>query len=125
MITTYKNPAADAVAKINQQTKSVTGNKEKAMASAVAAALRGFCIQKEAFADAVIRGGSFVDCMAAVAKGVGNSISDLDAYKKAVQFYFPGAQIKMQMSIDLNGNAAAPEEPQSATPMVLNLMDIL
>ena len=124
MITTYKSPAADAVAKINQQVKSVTGNKEKIMASAVAAALRDFCIQNEAFADAVIRGGSFVDCMATVAKGVGSGISDLDSYKKAVQFYFPGATIHMQMSISTVGSAAPAPVSESA-PMMLNLMDIL
>ena len=44
-------------------------------------------------------------------KGVGSSISDLDAYRRAVQFYFPGADIKMQMSIDLCPQAGRPEEP--------------
>ena len=39
--------------------------------------------------------------MAAVAKGVGNSISDLEAYRKAVQFYFKGADIRFHMVIDL------------------------
>ena len=47
--------------------------------------------------------------MTTVAKGVGGHISDLEAYKKAVQFYFPGAEIRMQMTIDLIGAAAAKE----------------
>ena len=40
---------------------------------------------------------------------MGNSISDLDAYKKAVRFYFPGAEIRMELTIDLIGEAG--EEP--------------
>ena len=48
-----------------------------------------------------------------VASGVGNSISDLDAYKKAVKFYFPGAEIRMELTIDLIG--AAGEEPAGQT----------
>ena len=57
------------------------------------------------YAQAVAQGGSFKDCMDAVAMGVGQSISDLDAYKKAVQFYFPGAEIRMSMTVDLVGAA--------------------
>ena len=124
-----ENWATQAVAKLGNEKKSVSGQKEKAMASAVMEALKNFCVQDEEFAQAVVQGGSFTNCMTAVAKGIGTSISDLDAYKKAVQFYFPGAKIKMQMTIDLIGDAAGnlPEEsaaPASA-PMILNLMDLL
>lgn len=52
--------------------------------------------------------------MKKVAAGVGNSISDLDAYKKAVQFYFPGAEVKMQLTIDLIGKVAGETEPVAA-----------
>ena len=72
-----------------------------AMKGAVRDALLEFSRQDEEFARAIAEGGSFKDCMAAVAKGVSNSISDLDAYKKAVSFYFPGAGIHMTMKIDL------------------------
>lgn len=51
--------------------------------------------------------------MKKVAAGVGNSISDLDAYKKAVQFYFPGAEVRMQLTIDLIGQAAGEDKPQT------------
>lgn len=96
-----------------KQVQAVKGQKEKAMAGAVAEALRSFCRQDAEFAQAVAQGGSFADCMTAVAKGVGQSISDLDAYKKAVGFYFPGAKIQMQMTIDLIGDAAKPAEPEA------------
>lgn len=119
----------------DRQVKAVKGSKERAMAGAVAEALRSFCRQEAEFAQAVDQGGSFADCMAAVAKGVGSSISDIDAYKKAVGFYFPGAKIQVQMTIDLIGDAAKakPAEEQTpalqvvkpAGPFVLDLDDFL
>ncbi len=81
--------------------KEVKGQKEGAMKQAVKDTLLNFCRQDEEFAQAVVQGGSFAECMTAVAKGVGTSISDLEAYKKAVSFYFPGAGIHMVMTIDL------------------------
>lgn len=119
----------------DEQVKAVKGQKEHAMAGAVAGALRSFCRHSAEFSKAVANGGSFADCMAAVAKGVGHSISDVDAYKKAVGFYFPGADIRVQMHIDLGGEAAAPapaaeQKPElrvvkSASPFSLNLDDFL
>ena len=85
------------------------------MSAAVRATLGTFCGQEEEFAQAIVQGGSFADCMKEVAKGVGRHISDLEAYKKAVQFYFQGAEIRMQMTIDLIGAAAA-KDPEPYTP---------
>ena len=89
------------------------------MAKPVADALKDFCRQEPEFAQAIVQGGTFEECMKAVAKGVGSSISDLEAYQKAVQFFFPGAKIRMQMTIDLVGDAgkheADPAEQQSQT----------
>ena len=53
---------------------------------------------------------------------MGASISDLDAYRKAVQFYFKGAEIRMVMEIDLCPNRVT-EEPHSRK--VLDLADFL
>lgn len=108
-----KTWATQAVKKLESEKKAVTGNKEKAMAGAVFAAIKDFCIQDEEFAQAVVQGGTFAECMKKVASGVGNSISDLDAYKKAVQFYFPGAEVRMQLTIDLIGAAAEEDTPQA------------
>lgn len=128
------NWRAQALEKLEVEVKAVTGHKEKAMASAVLSAIKTFCEQEQEFAQAVVQGGSFAECMKKVASGVGNSISDIDAYKKAVQFYFPGAQIRMQMSIDLIGKEAgkkvAPkmEAKPVAAPkqsMILSLEDFL
>lgn len=128
---TMGNFATQAVKKLESEKGKMAGNKEKAMAGAVFAAMKDFCLQNEEFAQAVVQGGSFVDCMKKVASGVGNSISDLDAYKKAVQFYFPGAEVKMQLTIDLIGKAAGEDKPKEQTQpaaepapsLILNLAD--
>lgn len=95
-----------------------------AMKRAVLNALQEFVRQDAEFAQAVVQGGSFENCMKAVAKNCGSSISDLDAYRKAVRFYFPGAEIKMTMTIDLIGDAAGQGE---AAPkgVVLDLWTLL
>ena len=118
--------AKQAVKKLTDEKGKVAGQKEKAMAGAVFEALKDFCLQDEEFAQAVVQGGSFFDCMKKVASGVGQSISDLDAYKKAVQFYFPGAKVRMQLSIDLIGDAAGNDGEDGAPAgggLVLNLAD--
>ena len=125
------NYASQAVKKLTDEKGKVAGNKEKAMAGAVFATIKDFCLQDEEFAQAVVQGGSFADCMKKVASGVSSSISDLEAYKKAVQFYFPGAEVKMQLTIDLIGKAAtkkdeAETQVQEAAPsLILNLADYL
>ena len=103
-----------ALERLRKEARDVSGHKEKAMAEAVRATLETFCRQEEEFAQAIVQGGSFADCMKKVASGVGNSISDLEAFQKAVQFYFPGAEIRMQMTVDLIGAAAAPETAQTS-----------
>lgn len=98
-----------------------------AMKKAVRDALEDFCCQDEEFAQAVAQGGSFEECMKAVAKGCGSSISDLTAYKKAVQFYFPGAKVNMQLTIDLIGDAEkkTPDEQGGAKGVILDLWSLL
>lgn len=94
------------------------------MKGAVKAKLLDFCRQDEEFAQAVAQGGSFADCMAAVAKGVkNNAIEDLKAYELAAAYYFPGAKIRCTMTIDLIGQAGEEEKPQAG--ICLNLTDFL
>ena len=131
---TMENFATQAVKKLEDGIKEQNtrmGGKESVMAKPIMNALKDFCLQDEEFAQAVVQGGSFADCMKKVAAGVGISISDLDAYKKAVQFFFPGAEVKMQLTIDLIGKAAGKSKPakqeqaveEAAPSLVLNLAD--
>lgn len=107
-----------AIQKLDAEKKGVAGQKEKVMAPAVLAAIKDFCKQEPEFAQAVVQGGTFAECMKKVAAGVGNSISDLDAYKRAVEFYFPGAKIQMALTIDLIGDAAGAPAPKKQPAQV-------
>ena len=121
----------EAKAKLERESKEGTYDRyAAAMKSAVLAALIDFTQQDEEFAQAVLDGGSFADCMKAVAKGCGTSISDVEAYGKAVSFYFPGAKIRMKMTIDLIGDAAKgtdeePEDVPAPKGLILDLSDFL
>ena len=104
-----------AISKLDEGVKADCGRYGNAMKTAVRDALADFCRQDEEFAQAVAQGRSFKDCMAAVAKAVtGNSISDMKAFGKAVEFYFPGAGIDVRMTIDLCASVKknAPEPKQ-------------
>lgn len=107
-----------AIQKLDAEKKGVAGKKEKVMAPAVLAAIKDFCKQEPEFAQAVVQGGTFAECMKKVAAGVGNSISDLDAYKRAVEFYFPGAKIQMALTIDLIGDVAGASAPKKQPAQV-------
>ena len=81
----------------------------------VHSALAGFCKQDEAFAQAVIDGGTFAECIKYCTEGIGGStgISDIDIYRRAVQFYFPGAQVDFHISIITEGaETRIHEEPE-------------
>lgn len=113
---------SQALERLEKEYGAVTGTKAGAMKKAVREALESFIRQDDEFAQAVAQGGSFAGCMAAVERGVGSSISDMEAYRKAVQFYFRGAEVRMVMEIDLCPNRVA-EEPHSRK--VLDLADFL
>lgn len=108
--------------RLTKESDGITGNKEKAMMSAVKSALISFCKQESEFAQAILESkGSFKECMAAVAKDAGNCISDLEAYRRAVQFYFQGADIEFKMTIDL----CASVKGEGKEPVSISLMDLL
>ena len=87
------------------------------MKDSVKQTLVQFCEQSEVFAEKVAHGKSFEECMKAVAKNCGNGLSDVDAYKRAVNFYMPGAKIRVHMEI-ITGEAPAPEREQPAAKPV-------
>lgn len=105
----------------------------KVMAEPVKKQLVAFCKQEPEFAQAVVHGGSFKDCMAEVTKDVRLSISDVEAYERAVRFYFPGSRIRFQLTVDLVGDAAgdtaetgaAHVEDKPKPGIVLSLADFL
>lgn len=96
----------------------IKDRKAAAMAESVREAIRSFCGQNREFAEAVEQGGSFDECMTAICKGVGDSISDIEAYRRAAAFFFKGAEVRMEMRIELPGD----EEDKG---MILDLRDFL
>lgn len=99
----YEIFSGKALKKLDEKVKS-SSSKINVMKDPVCEALKSFCRQSEEFAQAVVQGGSFEECMKAVEKGAGSALSDLDAYKKAVKFYFPTATISFSMTINTEGN---------------------
>jgi len=95
------------------------------MKQGVLDALKTFCHQDEEFAQAVVQGGAFEDCMKVVAKNCGSGISDLTAYERAVQFYFPTAAVHFQMRVDLAPHAAEDTDSSGHRAVVLDLADFL
>ena len=94
----------------------------------VRSALAEFCRQNAEFAQAICQSDRhFGDCLRAVAKGVSNSLSDVDAYTRAVQFYFPGATLSVKMLIDVGDgvlNDVTPE-PEQKPPLEISLDNLL
>lgn len=125
MITVETNYREQAFEKINSQTKDVTGQKGRVMCDTIAHALISFCNQDNEFAKSVVDGGSFPECMKKVADGVGNSISDISAIEKAVNFYFKGAVVKFSMTILVNPyQEEKKEQPVKKSVLDLSLDDL-
>ena len=94
-----------AIEKIKKESKGYKGNwYGGVIAKPTAEALEQFCEISEEFAAAVVNSDkSFSDCIGKVVEGIKNAISDLDVYKRAVQFYFPTADVKFDMRIIISG----------------------
>lgn len=103
--------------------------KGSAVSGAVTAALEDFCRQNREFEQAVLQGGSLAECVEHTVKGCGNSISDIEVYRRAVEFYFPTAKIQMTMTLDLGdgGYSGEPEDKPItvSSKLELSLDDLL
>ena len=94
------------------KTEEIKGRYQQAVAPAVADALIEFCNQESEFEQAIEQSDkSFQECLDKVCEGMGKSISDLEVYKRAVKFYFPTADIKFSMTIDLCGDTGYEPPP--------------
>lgn len=112
-----------AITKIDQELAKYMGDTYgTVMKKYIADVLKEFCRQNEEFAQAVVQGGSFGDCMKAVSGAIKNrAISDLDACRTAAEFYFPGCVVEFQMHIHMSKFEA--EEQDS--DILLRLEDFL
>lgn len=81
-----------------------------------------FAKQNSEFAQAIEQSDkSFADCLKATVKGAGASLEDLEVYKRAVAFYFPGADIKCTMTLDLGDGGFSNETSTEADSGKLQL----
>lgn len=102
-----------AIEKLRAGEKAFKGDmRANFMKHAVCEALISFCKQNEEFADAVlVEDKTFEGAMKAVVAAVkGNAISDIDAYRVAVSYFFPGAVVDFVMNIRMSEY----EEPAAA-----------
>lgn len=120
-----KNSAIEKLKKEYTEGKKSLGRAAVIMADGCLQALTSFINQDEEFADAVLQNSqTFINCMAVVEKNCGSGISDFEAYKRAVQFYFPGAEIEFCMKIHVNPFDLEQEE-KSETFKTFSLLDII
>ena len=93
----------DIKEKLTAELKNVKlGKYENVVKSYVLDEICIFAKQNSEFAQAIEQSDkSFADCLKATVKGAGSSLEDLEVYKRAVAFYFPGADIKCTLTLDL------------------------
>lgn len=93
-----------AAEKIAAELKSFTGGqKEKCVSTHVAAQITHFCEESPEFAEVVYKTKrTLSDCCTEVLKGVGNHISYIDVYRGIVKAYFPNADVRFIMDIEIN-----------------------
>ena len=100
-------------ARLSQKAKAVQENVQNAIVA--------FCEQCPEFERAVYDGGkSFKDCLEHVVAGSGSCLSDIAAYRRAAQFYFPTAVVDFQMVIRSSEHDDLP-----AGEMLVDLNDFL
>ena len=101
-----------AAEKIAAELKAFSGGqKEKAVSKFAAETVAHFCGKSSQFAEVVYKTRrTLSDCCAQVMKGAGNYVSDIDVYRGIVRAYFPNADVKFLMNIEING--AAPSEDE-------------
>ena len=106
----FKNYTIEAIDKIEKELRELNeagkaSFKVKAVAKETAETLIVFCGQDNEFAQAIVQSDKTLSeaCEYAV-KDCKNSTSDIAVYRRAVEFYFPGATVEMKMTIDLCGS---------------------
>ena len=122
--------ASAAISKLTDELAAFKGNRYgEVVKEAVAEALMDFCNKSETFA-AIIAASKHTlsDCVKEIMEGCGVAISDIEAYRRAVQFYCPEANVSFDMVIELPGgtdDTAGTSPTASDEPKIINIFDIL
>lgn len=108
-----------AIEKLKAEAKEFKGY--PSVRDGVLSALTNFCNQSEEFAKTIHESEkTFKGCMDSVLKAHGFCLSDIEAYRRAVAYYFETADISFEMTLHLNS-----EEKAQKSAVVLNLFDML
>lgn len=119
------NNAVEKLIKEKEEAIKNTGQKEKVICNPVFEVLCDFCRQEIEFAQAIYQTDkTFSACLKECVKGAGSAISDIDVYKKAVSFYFDGADINFSMTINLCASVQN-NQTQNKNAIVLSLDDFI
>ena len=109
-----------AIEKINPKSVKNANCYMAAVAEPVAKALHGFCRQSEEFARAVTETDrTFQECLETITRNVGQALSDIETYQRAVEYYFPGAKVEFKMTIRMSEWET--EEPEPEKPAKKNI----
>jgi len=102
--------------KLDEEEKAFVGSgRAKMIFPHVVKTLRGFIEEDDRFAEVFANTVRTVsECCAAVVDKSGDVMSDLEVYRKAVQFYFPNADVEFKMNVRITG--AAPSEEEMKKP---------
>ena len=65
------------------------------------------------------------DCLSEIVKDAKQSLSDLLILKRAVQFYFPGADVKLTMSLDLGDGGVSNKSNNKSKSVKFDLDGLL
>lgn len=116
----------DIKEKLTAELKNVKlGKYETEVKNAVLRTICKFCEQNAEFKQAIEQSDkSFADCLKATVKDAGKSLEDLDVYKRAVVFYFPGADIKCTMTLDLGDNGFSNSKTSTEADSVKLQLDL-
>ena len=109
-----------ASSKLKKQAKEWKGS-HGVVRDGVLNALIHFCQQSEHFAQTIYESDKTFDaCLKVVLDKHGGCLSDIEAYRRAVNFYFEAAEISFEMVIHLPS-----ENHRENSAVILNLFDML
>lgn len=123
-----QNKIDAAIEKITKETEAVPASgKDGAVRYAVRDALVNFCRQSQEFAESITATGKCMkECIHEIMSGVGQSISDVEVYRRAVEFWMPGTTVKAEIRVilpDVRENEAEDKPKQKVK--ILSLEDLL
>ncbi|MBE6722713.1 MAG: hypothetical protein E7572_09615 [Ruminococcaceae bacterium] len=122
-----------AQGKLKQESKqNKIGQYASAVIQPVYKALSGFC-KEEWFAQEVLdMDKTLGDCCETIMQGVKSSISDLEVYKRAVEFYVPGSTVQFEMKVchhwheeEEHQDAEIPQVVDKPDGQIIHLEDLL